>query len=140
MTPKYIALHHSLTQDSGAVSWNAIRNYHTKVKNPPWDDIGYHYGLELIGDHYEILMGRMPDIKGAHCIGLNGMSLGVVFVGDFTSKCPPLKQWQLGVKLVKYLTSIYNIPTKNVIGHREWDLSRTCPGRMFDLAQFRAEL
>jgi hypothetical protein len=109
-------------------------------KSPPWSDIGYHYGLELINDEYEILLGRMGDRRGAHCIGMNQKSLGVMFCGDFTHKAPSPELWSMGIKLIHSLKRIYNISAKNVIGHREHAANQTCPGGMFDLGHFRADL
>jgi hypothetical protein len=137
MVPKYIVLHHSLTRDSGTVSWQAIRRYHM---DKSWSDIGYHYGLEIVNDRYEILLGRMGDQRGAHCIGLNQKSLGIMFCGDYTHRSPPPELWSLGIKLVKYLIAIHDIPVRNVLGHREWDQDRTCPGRTFDLGRFKTDL
>ncbi len=136
MTPTHIALHHSLTPDSGTVSWDAIRRYH---KSKGWRDIGYHFGIEDIGGQYEILTGRMMTETGAHCIGLNQHSLGIVFVGDFDNHAPPDEQWKLGVRLVKSLITVFNIPVSSIIGHRD-RADKTCPGRCFDMAKFRNEL
>ncbi len=137
MTPSYIALHHSLTKDSGTVSWGAIRRYHLSKK---YSDIGYHYGIELARNQYEIMCGRMPSKRGAHCHGLNNNSLGVCMVGNFTHNPPPPEQWTLTVKLVKYLREEFNIPLQNVVGHRDAQENRSCPGRMFDMGKFRADL
>lgn len=137
MIPKYIVVHHSLTKDSGTVSWQAIRRYHLSRS---WSDIGYHYGLEIVNNHYEILMGRMVDRRGAHCIGLNQRSLGIMFVGNFNHERPAPELWSLGLKLVRSLTTVYDIPVENVLGHREHAPDRTCPGRIFDLPQFRTDL
>ncbi len=137
MIPKYIVLHHSLTKDSGTVSWQAIRRYHLSKS---WDDIGYHFGLELINNCYEILMGRMVDQHGAHCPGMNQRSLGIMFCGNFNHRQPESRLWTLGIKLVRSLIHTYGIPVKKVIGHHEYAEGRTCPGRMFDLAKFRTDL
>ena len=138
MKPTHIILHHSLTEDSDTVSWNAIRKYHASLG---WLGIGYHFGIEKIGTRYEILMGRMMTSNGAHCKenGMNYKSIGICFVGNFDNVKPPEIQWDLGVKLVRSLREIFNIPTKNIKGHRDYACHKTCPGRMFDIGKFRAE-
>jgi len=137
---EYIILHHSLTQDGKTVSWDAIRRFHTDELK--WRDIGYHFGIELIGDHYEILTGRMMNEAGAHCkqYQMNQKSLGVCFVGNFDLEEPPQEQWNLGIKLVKCLLEVLEIPKSNVRGHREYAPYKSCPGKMFDLEKFAGEL
>lgn len=139
MTPKYIILHHSLTKDSGTVSWTAIREYHLKKK---WINVGYHWGLELINDHYEVLMGRMPNQVGAHCRQdqMNYRSIGICMVGNFDIAKPPKEQWGLCLRLVNYLCGALGIPKDNVYGHNMMAHYKTCPGAFFDVDAFVEEL
>jgi hypothetical protein len=143
MTPKKIILHHSATKDGLTVSWNAIRRYH--INECVWSDIGYHFGVELVGDpgdpagSYEVLMGRMPDRPGAHTSGHNAASLGVCFVGNFDLSPPPSGQWRRGVELVAWLCRAYGLRVNDIYGHRDF-ANKTCPGKMFDLEMFRSEV
>ena len=143
MIPTHIILHHSATKDGQTVSWNAIRRYH--VKECAWGDIGYHFGIELVGDagdpdgSYEILMGRMPDRPGAHTKDHNQDSLGVCFVGQFDADPPPPAQWRKGVELVAWLCRRFGISAAGVFGHRDF-ANKTCPGTAFDLNVFRSDL
>ena len=140
MNIEYIILHHSLTKDSKTVSWNAIRKYHTQ--NLRWRDIGYHFGIELIDDHYEILAGRMMGENGAHCReqGMNGKSIGICFLGNLDLIRPLPEQWNLGLKLVRTLMSIFGVPLEHICGHRDFATYKSCPGALFNLDKFRSEL
>jgi len=142
LKPKRIFLHHSLTQDSGSVSWGAIRYYHTKVKKRPYLDIGYHAGCELVksGDHnyYEIFMGRMWDIQGAHCRGHNQDSLGLCFIGNFDHIAPVDDQLKAGAKVVSLWLSLYNLTIGDIHLHREYDPNKSCPGEKFSLRHFKS--
>lgn len=135
---EYIILHHSLTKDSGAVSWDAIRKYHTGMG---WDDIGYHFGIEQVGDVFEILIGRMQTHSGAHCKqnGMNRKALGVCLVGSFDTAPPQKEQWDKAVSLVESLCLLHGIPVENVKGHRDY-APKSCPGRMFDMSKFRDDV
>jgi len=134
MKPEYIILHHSLTKDSGTVSWNAIRRYH--VHRLGWDYIGYHWGVELVGDRYEILMGRLPNISGAHCRGMNRRSWGVCLVGNFNKAPPDPTQLILALNLVRSLMEIGGIPKERVKMHRDYASYKTCPGVLFPFGEF----
>ena len=150
MIPKYIVIHHSLTEDGKTVSWGAIRKYHMEVRG--WRECGYHFGIELIGDHYEILMGRMPDQMGAHALEaqMNYRSLGICAVGDFDKIIPPDDILRKLEELVNWLMYEFKIPKDNVIGHRDVGLMakydwtkgqyKTCPGKLFPLDKFKERL
>lgn len=139
MKPTNIIIHCSATKDSGTVSWGAIRDYH---KNKGWSDIGYHFGVELVGDEYEILAGRMADKQGAHCRagGMNNRSIGVCCVGDYDNENPPEEMIKKCLVLTRYLMRTYGIKSDRVLGHRELEPAKTCPGAKFDMELFRAML
>ncbi len=158
----YIMIHHSATIDGRTFDWQAIRHYQmswridgtsvTKAEydrrlsikdgkrfEPPWRDIGYQFGNEKINDCYEILVGRNLDEEGAHCVGMNQKALGICFVGNFDLAPPPPDQWAAGIRFVRSLLRIADIPIRNVVGHRDY-AKKTCPGEFFDLNRFRKDL
>lgn len=123
MMPTHIIIHHSLTADSGSVSWDAIRRFHTswryngRIVSPeegehlkeigkhvtaPWRDIGYHWGIERVGDKYEVLPGRPECERGAHCAAynMNASSIGICLVGNFDVADPPERQLSAAIDLV----------------------------------------
>jgi len=144
MIPKRIVLHNSDTKDSGSVSWGAIRWWHTDGKHH-WPDIGYHFGIEEIEDaakraYIEVLLGRLPNVQGAHTKGHNFDTLGICFVGSFEQEPPPPVNLAKGLDLVEWLCRVHDIHPSNVFGHRELASYKTCPGSQFDLDAFRFEL
>ncbi len=134
MIPKRIVLHHSLTKDSNTVSWNAIRKYHQETMK--WKDIGYHTGIELVGNRYEILTGRMMNEVGAHTSGENYDSLGVCFVGNFDLNEPQSEQWNLGIRFVASLCDILHISPSMIYGHHYFNSHKSCPGIKFNMQGF----
>jgi N-acetyl-anhydromuramyl-L-alanine amidase AmpD len=139
IVPEAIIIHHSLTKDSDTVSWSAIRRFHL---SNGWSDIGYHFGIEKVNETYEVLMGRMPNKKGAHCKeqGMNSKSIGVCFVGNYDIEVPPPEVWTMGIRLVRWLMGEFEIKWQEVYGHTEFATHKSCPGKMFDMDLFRAHL
>ena len=149
MNPEFIVIHHSLTKDSGTVSWGAIRTYH---KSLGWEDIGYHWGVELINTHYEILVGRTMSRNGAHCkeASMNRRGIGICCVGNFDDASMPRAQEDALVRLVQWLRKELEITIQRVIGHRQAGLMegkdwqkgefKSCPGKLFDINAFRLRL
>ena len=136
MTPSRIILHHSLTKDSSSVSWQAIRRYHLGLG---WENIGYHFGIEKVGKEYEIFTGRMITEKGAHTRGRNHDSLGICIVGNFDKVLPNQAQWDLALRLVRGLMSVFNLGKNSICGHNQFS-HKTCPGTNWDMDKFREEL
>ena len=86
LKPEMVVIHHSLTKDSGSVSWSAIHSYHVNEKG--WSDIGYHAGIEEADGRLICLFGRPDWISGAHTRGANGRSLGFCFIGNYDDSRP----------------------------------------------------
>ncbi len=138
--PKKITVHHSLTKDSGSVSWGAIKKYHTEIKG--WSDIGYHVGVELVTSgneiYFEILMGRMWDRQGAHARGYNQGNLAICFVGNFDLREPPEAQLKAGAKIISYWRKLFDIPMAGIYPHSFFDPNKTCPGLQFSMNQLKS--
>lgn len=150
----HIVVHHSATADSGTVSWGAIERYHRETNG--WSDIGYHAGVELVGDSYYSLIGRRPTWAGAACreANMNRSGLHVCCVGDYDQHPPTLGMIRCLIdRVILPWMEQYGITADNVIGHREAGLSagfdfrafgpdgkrqyKTCPGLAFDLDALR---
>jgi hypothetical protein len=133
-----IIIHHSGTQDSDTMSWDNIKHYHKYIKG--WDDIGYHFGGEIIEREPTILVGRPLYKSGAHCIGYNHNSIGFMICGDFNDVkySPVLPSDVMGdealtiyAKFLAGLCVTLNIPVSNILPHSKADTMRTCPGKYF---------
>lgn len=135
MRPTKIIVHHSLTKDSGTVSWGAIRRYH--INEMGMVDIGYHAGVELVlsGDEitYETLMGRMWDVEGAHTKGQNQDSLGICFIGNFDLEEPSEEQLKAGAKVIALWMRIFGISTSSIFPHSYFASYKSCPGTRFSM-------
>ena len=135
--PNKIIIHHSLTADSGTVSWPVIRRYHLGLG---WADIGYHAGTELVTSgndtRHEILIGRPWDIPGAQTTGQNHSSFGFCFVGNFDVEWPTEASLDMAARFLRNVMDLMNIPPAEVYGHRDFS-SKSCPGTLFPLKYFR---
>jgi len=127
------------------VSATAIRAFHMapKPKGNGWLDIGYNFVVRKSG---LVELGRPLARFPAHIEGFNTESIGVCFSGngDLADFSPA--QYLFGLDLVRELCERFGVEHAHVIGHREapsfgapWT-SKTCPGRLVDMAEFRARL
>ena len=134
----HIIIHHSFTEDSKTVSWDAIRKYH--VETQKWADIGYHFGIEMgPNGEYLLLTGRPLNQVGAHCKeeNMNKVGIGFCFVGNFDLAPPPTTMFVKGAHYVKSLMDVFGIIPSNVRWHRDYATYKSCPGTQFDMAVFR---
>ncbi len=70
-----IIIHCSATPESRNVTVEEIREWH---KDRGFNDIGYHYVIDLDG---EVHAGRSIEKPGAHCARHNTHSIGICYVG-----------------------------------------------------------
>jgi len=126
---KGICIHHSLTKDSQTVSWSAITRYHVKTLGWRWN--GYHAGVELVGEKYEVLLGRPIDWVGSHAPPVNRTHLGVCFVGNYDLVEPPFEMLAVACeRIIRPWMSTFGIPRENIEFHRDYS-TKTCPGTKF---------
>ncbi|GAB4232768.1 MAG: peptidoglycan recognition family protein [Deltaproteobacteria bacterium] len=148
MNPQYLCIHHSLTKDGTVADWEAIRKYHKETKG--WSDIGYHYGIERVGNSLVLQVGRPESEPGAHTkeMHMNSKSLGICVVGNFDLAPPGLEVMRFLAEIVRRKVDEYGIPMTAVLGHREvgamagfdWRKGqyKSCPGKHFNMDILRA--
>jgi N-acetyl-anhydromuramyl-L-alanine amidase AmpD len=124
----YIVVHHT---DGPAIQTVEEINTEHQVEHH-WTGIGYH---RVIYNDGTIHPGRPDDVMGAQAQDLNSKSIGVVVTGDFTLHLPPRAQWDGLVHCLAVECNRWNIPVKNIIGHRDVaklvgdpSVATSCPG------------
>ena len=137
--PEYIIIHHSATSEGNA---ETFRRAH---KARGWRDVGYHYiiGNGTYSGDGEVETGRPENESGAHCSadGMNFKSIGICLVGNFDIDKPTVAQMEALERLCRDIMARYKIPASKVLGHGEVKGATTnCPGRHFDMAEFRKRL
>lgn len=122
---KFIIIHCSATVEGKQFGSKDIDRWH---REQGWDGIGYHYVVDLDG---KVEIGRPEDKVGAHCAGLNSMSIGVCYIGGLAANgCTPKDTRTVAQKaallaLVKQLKKKY--PKARVVGHHDFNKSKACP-------------
>lgn len=140
-----IMIHHSFTKDSGTVSWPAIEKFHKETNG--WNDIGYHAGVELVTDNpelgkyrYQALMGRGLKYQAAACPegGMNSKALHVCCIGNYDVIAPPQELLEVLVRrILKPWMVLFELSPNCIVGHRDFNPNKTCPGSLFDLNTLR---
>ncbi len=138
-------LHHSLTKDGVVADWSAIRRYHMEVNG--WREIGYHFGVELLGEGYLVQLGRSLSEVGAHCkeAHMNKQAIGVCVVGNFDLAPPPHTQItvlkELVLNLLQFLVPLPSTDISDrILLHRQFAPYKSCPGRLFPVQDFLSDL
>ena len=127
--PTAIVVHHSLTKDSNSYSWDAIRKYH--VETMKWDDIGYHYGIEIVEDQVRFLIGRPDRFQGAHTKE-NNVSIGVCVVGDFDEERLGKEKQIIVVGVLTWLLRRFkHLTHTDIYPHNFYAPYKSCPGKKF---------
>ena len=135
LKPKTIVIHHSLTKDSGSVSWTAIHAYHVNRKG--WLDIGYHAGIEESEGRFVCLFGRPDWMAGAHTKGHNRSSLGFCFVGDYDNGRPSESRLRVACRRVLAPWLIrHGLGVDALVPHSRF-ANKTCPGKQFPMGRLR---
>lgn len=101
----------------------SIQNMHINTNG--WSDIGYNF---LVGGDGLIYEGRGWGKQGAHAPGYNDKSVGISFIGTFTSGLPTNAALAAGKQLINCGVSLGHVSrTYSLIGHRQ-ATSTECPG------------
>lgn len=132
---RQLVVHGAYTTPDMDVGVAEIRPWHIE-KN--YNDIGYHHVIRRNGVLED---GRPIEQRGAHCIPVNGTSIGVCLAGG---KHPHRGTWDFNytaaqLSTLKRLVNFYKAKYPGLIvgGHRDFD-RRKCPG--FDVVAWASTL
>ncbi len=123
---RYIILHHRAGDGD-------VMSIHKQHQTLEYSGIGYHFYVRKSG---EVFKGRPIGSVGAHTAGVNNLSIGVCFEGNFENEQMSKAQLDAGRKLLAYLKSLY--PRAEVKKHRDFQ-STLCPGAKFPFEQICRE-
>lgn len=147
MKIEFVIIHCTDTPPTMDIGVAEVRIWHTRPKpeGRGWDDIGYQ---ELVRRSGMLEMGRPHDGDsfltgkeiGAHTIGYNARSIGIVWVGGKDGDKPTEEQYKALVARTAYQLVIHRLSPDRVLGHAEADPAsgKTCPN--LNMGRFRLDV
>lgn len=87
--------------------------------------VGYQYVIEKDG---KVTQCRKDDEEGAHTIGQNKSSIGIMLCGNFDATHPSERQKSALQKLLKEKMAQWSIPKEEIYPHRKFAV-KTCYGK-----------
>ena len=110
-----------------------------------WQCEGYNFIIGKGGSLETTLRGESG--IGAHCLGLNSVSIGICLAGNGDATPWTGRQIDALRGLVQNLRFKYGLTPHQVIGHREvgkinarYATTKTCPGKLIDMDEMRTIL
>lgn len=130
-TTDMIVIHHT------AIENMSVADIHELHLENGWAGIAYH---KVILPNGTVENGRPENMIGAHALGANPHSIGIVVVGNFEIAPPTPIQMDALVKLTLEMMTKYHISLENIVPHREVTEGTSCPGKFFPWEEFMQRL
>lgn len=109
---------------------DTAEDVHRWHKQKGWAGIGYHWVIDETGSREA---GRPMYWQGAHAKGHNKHSIGICLIGKDEFNDAQIQELSALVVQLKE-----QFPSAKVIGHRDVNPNKTCPG--FDVAEWYERL
>lgn len=122
---KYLIVHCTATAEGRDFTVVDVDRWH---RAQGWDCIGYHW---LVYRDGSVHAGRAETRVGAHCAGMNSVSLGICYVGGCASDGHTPKDTRTTAQkaalraLLKRLKRKY--PKARIVGHHHFNKGKACP-------------
>ncbi len=125
--------------------YQQLNNIHNKRG---FAGLGYHFVIDngtygKKNGQIEVAPRWIKQQDGAHCRAnnMNSRGIGICLVGNFSREKVSSEQLASLVYLVNTLKRYYNIPYRNILGHRQVPGARTeCPGNYFPWREFKRQI
>lgn len=133
MKPEYIIVHHSGGTDAQPLADSS--NYTVaqcdadhKARGFGKSSLGYHVGYQyIIEKNGKVTQCRKDTEEGAHTIGKNKTSIGVMLSGNFDATLPTEAQIQALKSLLLTKMVEHSIPASKIVPHRSF-AAKSCYG------------
>ncbi len=131
-----IVLHHT---------WNTIKQWKNKEVSCSYYKRMYEKKGWLSGPHLFIVpdgIWLFTDIKiqGTHANAGNKGSIGIEMIGRYDKKLPSGKIWENTKTALEVLLTKFNLKSKDIHFHREYNPKKSCPGKAITKKWVRSEI
>jgi len=118
---KYIVVHCSDSPNApDDQRYDTVRDIHRWHLEKGYSGIGYHYVIQEDG---KFKNGRPLFWVGAHCLRYNSCSVGICLIGEDEFSPDQMNSLELVI-----LACLQQFPSAEVVGHRDLDPNKECPG------------
>lgn len=133
-TPRLLIVHHSGGSDANPLQDSsnytvAQCNEDHRLREFPVSSLGYYVGYQyVITKNGLVTQCRVDTEEGAHTIGHNFDSIGIMLCGNFDATLPTDSQIAALKQLLQAKMTQWDIPATSIFPHRKFAI-KTCYGR-----------